>query len=110
MISKSTYAALVFAALIVAPTAFAADHFEMQRGITDGSPYPVMQSEYVGAQGKRMPVEAEAPDHFSRHVGISDGSPFPLRADEGVQGRRGSVSQPNPWLERQLRISDGSSE
>ncbi len=70
MASKLIFPALVAAALFTTSTQ-AANNFEMVRGISDGSPYPLTSD---GAAGRRGDVAVKQPDAgLERQLRITDG-------------------------------------
>jgi hypothetical protein len=67
------YAVLLAVSLAAAPTAFADNHFEKVRGITDGSPYPLtLEQSAAGRRGDK--VASADSDWFEKQRRISDGS------------------------------------
>ena len=67
------YAVLLAASLAAAPTAFADNHFEKVRGISDGSPYAVTIEQGAAARRGDNVASADS-DWFEKQRSISDGS------------------------------------
>jgi len=71
--SKLIFPAVVAAALFTTPTQ-AANNFEMVRGISDGSPYPLTSDGAAGRRGDVGDVTVEQSDaRLERQLRITDG-------------------------------------
>lgn len=94
MVAKIYGTAIVLGVLAAIPAAYAGG-YDMQRGITDGSPYPVINEETTRTAGVAGPSGEQGLD-ASDYVGV--GMQDTARDDQFA------------WVQRQLRISDGFTE